>query len=283
MDLQGLVGLIAGLVLVFLGITNNLASPGSINGFIDYPSMMITFGGTIAAMLIAFPRSSFKKIPAQIRITLRKSPYDPKKYIAQIVDFAKEARRKGLLSLEEKANQLNDNFMKQSLLLIVDAINPDKVKEMLETELDNLDERHAAGWQFYEKSSTFAPAFGMIGTLIGLINMLGGGLNADNASGLNKLVNGMAVALITTFYGSMLANLVLVPIGNKLHMLHDQEMVCKEIVVQGVLAIQAGENPTQIEESLNSYLNEKQRGGGWAPSNQTPKGVEPPRNANLEK
>ena len=271
MDLQGLVGLIAGLVLVYLGITNNLSIPGAIKGFIDYPSMMITFGGTFAAMLISFPASSFKKIPAQIKITLKKSPYNPKKYIAQIVDLAKEARRKGLLSLEEKANQLSDNFFKQSVLLIVDAIIPDKVKNMLETELENLDERHAAGWQFYEKSSTYAPAFGMIGTLIGLINMLSGGLNANDPSGMSKLVDGMAVALITTFYGSMLANLVLVPIGNKLRMLHHQEMVCKEIVVQGVLAIQAGENPNQIEESLNSYLNEKQRSGDWAPNGKNAK------------
>lgn len=272
MNLQGLIGLIAGLVLVYLGITSNLSVPAAIKGFIDYPSMMITFGGTFAAMLISFPGSAFKKIPAQIKITLKKSPYNPKKYIAQIVDLAKEARKKGLLSLEEKANQLDDNFLKQSVLLIVDAINPDKVKEMLETELENLDERHAAGWQFYEKSSTYAPAFGMIGTLIGLINMLQGNLAMDSSTGASKLVSGMATALITTFYGSLLANLVLVPIGNKLHMLHNQEMVCKEIVVQGVLAIQAGENPNQIEENLNSYLNEKQRSGDWAPKDKHAKG-----------
>lgn len=271
MDLLGLIGLIAGLVLIYLGITGNMATPASIKNFLDVPSMQITFGGTLAATLIAFPLSSFKKIPSQIKITLQKSPYDPKKYIAEIVDLAKEARKKGLLSLEEKANHMTDNFMKQSVLLIVDAINPDKVKEMLETELDNLDERHAAGWGFYEKSSTFAPAFGMIGTLIGLINMLGGGLDANDPKGMGKLVSGMAVALITTFYGSWLANLILVPVGNKLHMLHNQEMLCKEIVVQGVLAIQAGENPNQIEETLSSYLNEKQRGGEWASDSTSPK------------
>lgn len=255
MDFTGIIGLIAGLVLIYYGITN-FTGIDAIKAFIDYQSMAITFGGTIASTLIAFPISYFKKIPSQLKVAVQKNRYDPTKYIALMVEFAQDARRKGLLSLEEKANGLDDSFLKKSLLLIVDAIDPGKVKEILNNELDSLEERHSQGWSFYEKAATFAPAFGMIGTLIGLINMLGN-LDMDSASGASTLGHGMSVALVTTFYGSLAANLVLVPIGHKLHMRHNEEMLCKEIIVEGVIAIQAGENPKHIEERLNAFLNEK--------------------------
>ena len=264
MDLTGLIGFLAGLFLIGFGITTHFSNLGAISGFIDYSSMAITFGGTICATLIAFPLSYFKKIPSQLRITMQKSRYNPKEYIATIVDFAQEARKKGLLSLEEKANGLKDPFLRDSILLIVDAIEPAKVREMLDNELDNLEERHEAGWGFYEKSSTFAPAFGMIGTLIGLINMLAN-LDMSSEKGTTALAQGMSVALITTFYGSLFANLVLVPIGNRLHVLHDEEMLCKRIAAEGVIAIQAGENPKHIEERLNAFLNQSQRGSGTEP------------------
>lgn len=260
MDFTGIIGLVAGLGLIFYGITG-FTDMSAMASFIDYKSMAITIGGTVASTLIAFPISYFKKIPALLKITLQKNRYDPQKYIGLIVEFAQEARKKGLLSLEEKANGLDnsDSFLKNSILLIVDAIDPEKVKEMLGNELDSLDERHAHGWQFFEKAASFAPAFGMIGTLIGLINMLGN-LNMDSSSGANALGAGMSVALITTFYGSFLANLILVPIGNKLHMRHTEERLCKEIVVEGVIAIQAGDNPKHIEQRLKAFLCEKQRG-----------------------
>lgn len=263
MDFTGIIGLIAGFGLIFYGITG-LTDMTAIKGFIDYQSMAITIGGTIASTLIAFPISYFKNIPKQMGIIFGRNRYDPKNYIEQIVDFAQEARKKGLLSLEEKANGLNDTFLKESVLLIVDAIDPEKVKEMLGNELDSLDERHSRGWQFYEKSAGFAPAFGMIGTLIGLINMLGN-LNMDSSSGANSLGHGMAVALITTFYGSLIANLILVPFAHKLHMRHNEEILCKQIVAEGVVAIQAGDNPKHIEQRLNAFLYEKRRSEDLAP------------------
>lgn len=256
MDFTGIIGLIAGLVLIYYGITN-FSGFEAIKSFIDFQSMAITFGGTIASTLIAFPISYFKKIPSQLKIAVQRNRYDPQKYIALMVEFAQDARRKGLLSLEEKANGLDDSFLKKSLLLIVDAIDPEKVKEILNNELDSLEERHSQGWSFYEKAATFAPAFGMIGTLIGLINMLGN-LDMDSTNGASALGHGMSVALVTTFYGSLAANLVLVPIGHKLHMRHNEEMLCKEIIVEGVIAIQAGENPMHIEQRLGAFLNEKQ-------------------------
>lgn len=259
MDFTAIIGLIAGLGLIFFGITR-FTDMGALKGFLDLQSMAITIGGTFASTLIAFPVSFFKKIPSQMKILIQGNLYDPKKYIGLIVDFAQEARKKGLLSLEEKANGLeqSDSFLKNSILLIVDAIDPEKVQEMLENELDSLDERHASGWQFFEKSSSFAPAFGMIGTLIGLINMLAN-LDMDSSSGANALGQGMSTALVTTFYGSLIANLILTPIGHKLHMRHNEERLCKEIVVEGVIAIQAGDNPKHIEQRLKAFLCERQR------------------------
>lgn len=264
MDFTGIIGLIAGLGLIFFGIVNGNGMSAIFN-FIDVSSMAITFGGTIASTLIAFPISFFKRIPSQLKITLQKSRYNPQHYIEIIVEFAKEARKKGLLSLEEMANQQDDRFLRESVLLIVDAIDPEKVKEMLSNELDCLEERHSQGWQFWEKFASFAPAFGMIGTLIGLINMLKN-LNMDSTSGAASLGLGMSVALITTFYGSLAANLVLTPIGHKLHMRHNEEMLCKQIVVEGVIAIQAGDNPKHIEQRLKAFLNEKKRDYGESSS-----------------
>jgi chemotaxis protein MotA len=261
MDFTSVVGLVAGLGLVLFGIVfspENGVIMTELNNFVDIPSMFITFGGAISATLIAFPISYFKDIPKHLRIAVQKKKYDPKTYITKIVDFAQEARKKGLLSLEDKANQEEDPFLKESMMLIVDAIDPSKVKEMLDNELDGLVDRHSHGWQFYEKFSTFGPAFGMIGTLIGLINMLAH-MDMSATDGASKMAQGMATALVTTFYGSMLSNLVLTPFAHKLHMRHDEEMVCKEIVVEGVLAIQAGENPNHIEERLNSFICEKSR------------------------
>jgi chemotaxis protein MotA len=260
-DFTSIVGLIAGLGLVIFGIVYDPSAGvvmSTINNFIDVPSMAITFGGAISATLIAFPISYFKGMPKHIRIAVQKGKYNPKKCIATIVDFAQEARRKGLLSLEEKASLEKDPFLRESVMLIVDAIDPAKVKQMLENELDNLEDRHSHVWQFYEKFSTFGPAFGMIGTLIGLINMLAN-MDMSAQGGATKMAQGMSVALVTTFYGSMLSNLLLTPFAHKLHMRHDEEMVCREIIVEGVVAIQSGENPKHIEERLNAFLCENSR------------------------
>lgn len=262
MDFTSIIGFILGIGLVLFGIVfddkSGVFTFSAINNFISYSSMAITFGGTIAAAVISFPLSYFKKIPSHLKIIVQKNKYKPQEYIQTIVEFAQEARRKGLLSLEDKANNEPDTFLRNSVMLIVDAIDPAKVKEMLENELNSLEERHSHGWQFYEKFATYAPAFGMIGTLIGLINMLAN-MDMESSGGATKMAQGMSVALITTFYGSFLANLVLVPFAHKLHMRHDEEMICKEIVMEGVIAIQAGDNPKHIEERLNAFLCEKTR------------------------
>lgn len=257
MDFSGLIGLAMGIGLIIYGILGS----GEISSFIDPGSIAITVGGTLAATIMSFPFGTFKYIPSHFKIMFSKPKHKPEEYIEKVVDYAQEARRKGLLTLEDKANQEDDEFFKSCIMLIVDAIEPSKVKEMLDNELDCLEQRHAKGWQLYEKAATFAPAYGMIGTLIGLINMLKdlGSMTEAEGGAAAGLGAGMSVALITTFYGSLLANLVLMPIANKLKIKHFEEMVCKEVIVEGVLAIHSGTNPRHIEERLKAFVRGKER------------------------
>ena len=221
---------------------------GNLHAFWDYPSLAITIGGTIGVMMLSFPPSAFKKIGKHMQIIFRPQKFDPRQSIQQIVELATEARMKGLLSLEDKLNEIDEPFLHNSLMLVVDSVDSEKVKAAMETELDQLDARHALDRSFYEKAASFAPAFGMIGTLIGLILMLG------NMQDVNALASGMAVALITTLYGSLLANIVCLPVASKLKARHEEEFLCKQLVMEGVIAIQEGENPRYIEEKLYKLL-----------------------------
>ena len=179
--------------------------------------------------------------------------YQPEPVIETIIEFAQMARKDGLLVLEEKANELEDPFFKKGILLVVDAMEAEKVREILENEVGSMIERHDGEVAIYEKASSYAPAFGMIGTLVGLVNML------NNMSDPNSIGPQMAVALITTLYGSLLANWICTPIAMKLKMNNDEECRMKEIMVEGLLSIQAGENPRVIEEKLKSFLAPKDR------------------------
>lgn len=274
LDIMTILGWIAGIGLIFFGISFSMNPdkktdetpeqyavtiqefkvaggnfrPKKVLDFIDYPSLAITVGGTMAALMVAFPISSFGKIGKHLKIAIFPTKYDSRLYIEQIVMFAKEARMKGLLSLEDKLNETEDAFLKSSLMLVVDSVEPEKVHDLLEVELDHMDERHANDRSFYDKGGAFAPGFGMIGTLIGLINML-----AD-LSDPSTLGPNMAVALLTTLYGSMLANLFFSPISNKLKTRHDEEFLCKVLICEGVEAIQAGENPKFIQEKLEKLV-----------------------------
>lgn len=251
MDLMSLLGYIFGIGFVLLSIMLNSdfsISPGNLIQFYDLPSIMIVIGGTIAATMISFPAKSLAKIPKHLKIVLLPKKYNPQSYIEQIVFFAKEARINGLLALEDKLNQVEDKFLKNSLLLVVDSVEPEKVKALLNNELDYMDDRHNQDQAFYLQMAEYAPAFGMIGTLIGLINLLA------NLSDQEALAASMAVALITTFYGTILANLFFKPIARKLKERHNEEYLCKMIIAEGVQAIQDGDNPNFIQEKLTRLL-----------------------------
>lgn len=260
MDLMSLIGFIAAIVLVVFGMVFTMPTAGeafdlakqinfnNILTFIDYPSIAITIGGTFATLMISFPGKSFTKMLKHLKIIFFPRKYNPINQIERIVTLAKSARSRGLLALEDELKDDDDDFLRNGIMMVVDAIDPEKVKSLMEEELDFLDERHGQDRAIYDKGATFAPAFGMIGTLIGLILML------KEMDDPDKLGSGMAVALITTFYGSMLCNIVFLPISSKLKVRHEEEYLCKLIVCEGIQAIQAGENPRFISEKLYRLL-----------------------------
>ena len=252
MDFLSILGFILAVGLVGFGMTFDQEAMKlvftNIRAFVDVPSMAITIGGTIGVMMISFPAGAFKKIGSHLKIIVRPYAFNPVQSISQIVSLATEARMKGLLSLEDKLNEIDEPFLHNSLMLVVDSVDSEKVRKAMETELEQRDERHALDRRFSEKAASYAPAFGMIGTLVGLILMLG------NMSDVDALAKGMAVALITTLYGSLLANIIFLPMASKLKARHEEEFLCKQLVMEGVLAIQEGENPKFIEEKLFKLL-----------------------------
>ena len=254
MDLTSAIGLILAAVLIVNGITIE-----SLGNFYDAPSLLITVGGTIASVIACYPLSIMKDIPKHILVLFRGKRYNIPKLVDQLVDLAMVARQNGLLALEEKAEEIKDPFLKQSILMIVDANDPDKVRSILEREMDNMSIRHDTAAGLYEKASALAPAFGMIGTLVGLINMLKG-LNLDGSSGgASNLGQDMSVALITTFYGCVLANVIFAPIAKKLRLRQDEEELYCSTIVEGVIAIQSGENPKYLREHLLASLKQSQQ------------------------
>ena len=258
-DLATTLGLVLGVVFIVLAIIVTFpkgdqkfeVTPGNLENFFDPSSIMIVLGGTVSALLVSYPLSFFGQIPKHIKVAFMPTKFDAKEYIQTIVEIAKPARVDGILSIQDKVDAIPDTFFRNSLHLVIDGIDAEKVKAMMESELDYMDERHAQARGFYAKGSSYAPAFGMIGTLVGLINLL---KSLDNA---DAIAPAMSVALITTLYGSFLANLIFAPISNKLKVRHDEEMLCKMIVCEGVQGIQAGDNPRFIEEKLIQMLPAK--------------------------
>ena len=261
MDLTTIIGIILGGILITFGIVFDMEAGvdfAKMINFLDVPSVLIVVGGTLEAVGASYPASMLKQIPKHMKIILDDKKFKPMEYIDLLVEFSQIARKNGLLALEEKANQQTDPFLKQSIMLIVDATDPEKVKSILANDLDYLADRHAEGVGMYEKASAYAPAFGMIGTLIGLVNMLKG-MSLDSGTGTSSLGADMSVALITTFYGCVMANLIFMPIAKKLSVRNDEEYLCKQIIIEGVLSIQSGENPKFMKEKLISYLEQRQR------------------------
>jgi chemotaxis protein MotA len=226
--------------------------------FFDAASIFITIGCTIFVVLASFPGSMLKAMPKHFKIILNNKMYDPKGYIDQLVELAQIARKNGLLSLEEKANEQTDPFFKQAIMLIVDANDQDKVRGILENDIECMSARHEDAAALYDKASSVAPAFGMVGTLVGLINMLKS-MNLSGDGGADSLGTSMGTALITTLYGCLLAHVVFGPVAQLLRGRDSEEVLCKQIIVEGVMAIQAGENPKSLRERLLTYMSQKQR------------------------
>ncbi len=255
MEFSIIIGYIAVLLALFFGIVfgENGFDFTLLANFISGPSIFIVIGGVSFALLASFPLNTFKRIPKHIKMILSKDKKDPNEYIEIITELSREARKKGLLALEEKAYTFEDEFLKESVLLIVDAIEPDKLKIWFDQKLEFIDRRNQEERKFYDQGAALGPAFGMLGTLIGLVNMLKA-MNLD--AGPGSLGTNMSVALITTFYGSVLANCLFMPISNKLEIAQEREMLYKELIIEGVISIKEGENPKYIQEKLQNFLAE---------------------------
>lgn len=244
MDLGTLIGIASGFVLIIVSIM----IAGNIGSFFDMASIVVVVGGTIAATLTAYPLNRVLEAGKLLGIAFKQRQSNANEVIVNIIELANRARKEGLLALEESSSSMNDEFLKKGIMLVVDGTDPELVRTLLETELSFLEERHKMGQGVFETMGSMAPAFGMIGTLIGLVIMLG---NMSDAASIGP---SMAVALITTFYGSVLANVIFIPIANKLKLKSREETLEKEIIVEGLLSIQAGENPRIIEEKLKAFL-----------------------------
>ncbi len=263
MDIMSILGWVLMIVLVGFGIVFDKDAGlvfDNLGNFWDASSFAVVMGGVITALMVSFPMSIFAKIPRHLKIIFMPKKYNPRDYIDQVVDLAEEARTSGLLSLEAKLEECKDEFLKNGMMLVVDAVDAEKVKGILESELDYLDERHAQDRAFYDRAAGYGPAFGMVGTLMGLINML------KQLSDPDAIAPAMALALVTTFYGSMLSNGIFIPISNKLKIRHEEEYLCKMIVMEGIQGIQAGDAPRFLREKLEQlipgYLVKKGGKGG---------------------
>ena len=258
MEFSVLIGYVAVILAVIFGIVfgEEGLNFSLLQNFINPSSIFIAVGGTFFALLASFPFKTFANLPKHLKMVFGRDQKDPYEYIETITDLSREARKKGLLSLEDKALGFEDEFLRESVLLIVDAIEPDKLKIWFDQKMSNLERRNQEERKFYQMGAALAPAFGMIGTLIGLVNMLKA-MNLE--SGPELLGENMSVALITTFYGSLLANCVFLPLSNKIEMAQEREMLYKAMIVEGVISIKEGENPKFIHEKLLNFLEENER------------------------
>lgn len=253
MDFASVIGLVAALCLMIFGMVNGNGFGVIKDSFMDAPSALITFGGAFGTVLAMYPLGDFLSGLRSFLYIFKIPKTNEVETIKSIIDLSNLARREGLLALEESANTIDDKFLKKGILLIVDGTDPELVRSILEAELVNIDSRHQKNIGFWKNVGSMGPAWGMIGTLIGLILML------KDLSDMDSIGPNMAVALVTTLYGSILANWLCSPVANKLSSQNDEEIKLKEIMIEGILSIQAGENPRVIEEKLKSFLPPKAR------------------------
>ena len=244
MDLATIIGIVSAFALVFIAMTLG----GSPLMFVDLPSIMVVVGGTIGVTLINYPLRDVLKLVGVVKHVFFDHLVSVPKLIGQFVEFATKARREGILALEGALKEVDDPFLAKGLQLTIDGLEPGSIKEILETEIDYVAERHRQGAEIFMTMGTFAPALGMIGTLIGLVQML------QSMSDPSSIGPAMAVAIITTFYGAVMANMLFLPMSGKLKNRSSEEVMIKEIILNGILSIARGDNPRVIEQKLHSFL-----------------------------
>jgi chemotaxis protein MotA len=251
MDIASVIGILLGVSLLVIAI---MIAPGSsFAAFIDYPSMMVVVGGALAAALICFPLKSFLNTIRVAKNVFFNKQANIAELIEQIVSLAETARRDGLLALEARLEEISNPFIVLGIQMAADGTRPEVIEDIMRTEMDAVATRHRNGKSVVEQMGRFAPAFGMIGTLMGLIIMLG---NMDDPAAIGP---GMAVALITTLYGAITANMVFLPFAEKLGFINKHELLAMEIILRGIMGIQSGDNPRVIEQKLTTFVPPKLR------------------------
>lgn len=246
MDKATIGGLLAGIGLLLLAIA--IAPGSSFGAFIDAPSAAVVIGGAIAATCIAFPIKDILRMPKVLKKVFIPKGQTLAPVIAQLVEFAEVARRDGILALESKTADIEDPFILMGVQMAIDGTDSGLMEKILRTEMEAVGNRHKSGKGLLDTVGRYAPAFGMIGTLMGLIIMLG---NMDDPDAIGP---GMAVALITTLYGAIVSNLFCLPFADKLAVYSKQELEVREVIVRGILSIQEGDNPRLIEQKLSAML-----------------------------
>ncbi len=246
MDFGTVIGMIVVALSLLLGI---IASGLSFVDVISPASFFITVGGSLAALIISYPLNLTLNIRKVYSKILRIPDLRIEQKVLQIISFSEKARRDGLLALENDMSELEDRFLKKALQLVVDGADPEIVKNIMATDVEEMERRHANHRAWFETLGALAPAFGMLGTLLGLVGMLTN-LGGDSAS----IGRGMATALITTLYGSIIANVFAIPVANKLRGQTEVEILIKRVMIEGILSIQSGDNPRIVQEKLVNYL-----------------------------
>ena len=250
MDIASIIGIIFACALIVGSI---VIGTTPISAFIDAPSVLVVFGGSLAAAMICFPLRNLMSSPRVLLKIIWNQSVDKQKLIQQLVSLADTARRDGLLALEARIVEIDHPLVRTGMQMAVDGNTPEVVEQVLRTEADSISARHREGKAIFDQMGRFAPAYGMIGTLLGLIMML-----ADMTDP-SSIGSGMAVALITTLYGAILSNVFFCPFAEKLGLLSRAEHTSTEIAIRGVLAIQSGEGPRIIEQKLSTFLPPKRQ------------------------
>lgn len=250
MKVSSLIGLVVGLAGLYLGATLEGSNPMAV---LNLPALLIVLGGTLGATIMGTSFEAVKNIPMQYKRVFAPDSPDLNAKVAELVGYAEAARRDGLLALDEVTNTIEDPYTKKGLQLVVDGTDPDLVADILESENDAMRKRHAAGVQPFEKAGGYSPTMGIIGTVFGLIHVLG---NLDQPETLGPMI---AAAFIATLIGVASANVVFLPAGARLKQLSQEELHARALIVEGILSIQAGDNPRVVQEKLITFVPPKMR------------------------
>lgn len=256
MDIATVGGLtLAWMALIIAVLIEQKGDVSALLAFLHPAAFIIVLGGTFGATLISFSMTQFKKFPQLFRLAMSGDKEEnPHEIIRKLVSFAEKARREGLLVLEDDVAKVEDPFLQKGVQLVVDGTDPELVKDILETEVAFLEERHKVGESIFSTLGGFAPTLGIIGTVMGLVNML-----RSLGQSVANIGPAIATAFLATFYGVSFANLIFLPIGNKLSRKSQKEVVNRQLLIEGILSIQAGDHPRIVEEKLKAFLSPSER------------------------